>query len=718
VNSFPKNTTVVTLLLLIPLIISGQEGEITCFQTARAWQPELDIRSDVAIVYGVSSSFADRVKSWREQGYGIHMMTGSAWGNYQDYFEGRFDGRPHPDEGQVQQDGQTIWHGISVPYVVPTKSYLAYLKSLIKIAIDEGVETIHLEEPEFWNHAGYSEGFKKEWQEYYGHTWQAQHISPEATYLSNKLKYHLYIRALTELFEYAKEYGKQHGRDIRCFVPTHSLLNYSSWRIVSPEAALAHIPGLDGFIGQVWTGTARVPNYYDGLLKERTFETAFLEYGSVEAMTRPTGKRVYFLTDPIEDNPDKTWEDYKINYEATFTAQLMYPQVSHFEVMPWPGRIFLDKYQVEGKTERQIMPPEYATEVLVLINTLNDMEHNHIRFPGTRGVSVLQSNSMMFQSFPEHDGYQDPALSNFYGMTLPLLKHGIPVNIIQMEHLTYPTALNDTRVLIMSYANMKPLKQEYHDILVDWVRHGGNLIYCCRDIDPYQCVPEWWNQGDLNYDAPAHHLLEKLGLYKQKAEMFSEVGLGRVCIVDKNPKEYVMNKGATDDLCAIVQEMFELTCLENQWQEKNVMHLERGPYDIVAVLDESVSDQAYELKGLFIDLFDPDLPVIRNKKIMPGERAFLYNVLRSNLKNPSVLAAASRVSNEKITEMTYECTMKGPIGTNGIARIWLPRQPERIVLNDFKNQPFPDQYSWDTQSNTVLIHYPNQPEGVSVLFQY
>jgi hypothetical protein len=48
-------------------------------------------------------------------------------------------------------------------------------------------------------------------------------------------------------------------------------------RIVSPESSLAQRDGCDGYIAQVWTGTARTPNVYRGIRKERTFETAYLE---------------------------------------------------------------------------------------------------------------------------------------------------------------------------------------------------------------------------------------------------------------------------------------------------------------------------------------------------------------------------------------------------------------------------------------------------------
>ncbi len=293
-------------------------GEKTTFQTSNPWKPVTDVRADVAIVYSVKDhhgkgdiTFEKRVQSWRDKGYKTHFMTGIAWGEYQDYFTGAWDGQKHLDEGQVTQKGDTIWHGRMVPYIVPSMNFIKYMKeSVIKRVIDAGIDAIYLEEPEFWARSGYSTAFKKEWKAYYGFDWRPQHESPENTYLANKLKYHLYYRALNEVFTYAKEYGKSKGMTVRCYVPTHSLVNYSQWMIVSPEASLASLPCVDGYIAQVWTGTSREPNYFNGQAKERVFETAFLEYGSMESMTAPTGRKMFFLTDPIEDWP-RDWADYK-----------------------------------------------------------------------------------------------------------------------------------------------------------------------------------------------------------------------------------------------------------------------------------------------------------------------------------------------------------------------------------------------------------------------
>jgi hypothetical protein len=79
---------------------------------------------------------------------------------------------------------------------------------------------------------------------------------------------------------------------------------------------------------------------YEGRRKERTFETAFLEYGAMQNLVRASGRRVWYLNDPIEDNPNHSWEDYRSNWENTLTASLLQPEVWRYEIMPWPERIF------------------------------------------------------------------------------------------------------------------------------------------------------------------------------------------------------------------------------------------------------------------------------------------------------------------------------------------------------------------------------------------
>ena len=682
------------LLLVSACCTPVRESVKTTFQTSQGWRPTLDNRADAVMVYGVRSpeSLQERVASWKERGYETHFMTGIAWGGYQDYFTGQWDGRPHMDEGQVEASGDTIWHGKMVPYIVPTENYLKYFKEKhIKPVIDAGVDHIFLEEPEFWARSGYSDAFKREWEAYYGTPWRPQSESPEATYLSQKLKYHLYYRALDEAFTYAKEYGRSLGRDIKCYVPTHSLINYTQWQIVSPEASLASLESVDGYIAQVWTGTSRVPNYYRGVRAERVFETAFLEYGCMASMTAPTGRSLWFLTDPIEDGV-RDWEDYKRNYQATFTAQLLYPQVADYEIMPWPERIYERLYPVSpGSARMSRIPADFASMMQVMTNALQQMPKEDQQ---PSRYSVLMANSLMFQ--------RDSTLSDFFGLAMPLLKWGKRPGVVHMENLKHKNALKDVGVLLMTYANMKPLDPEAHKYLADWVKRGGKLLYCGTDSDPFQKVQEWWNTGGNAYSAPADHLFELMGIPAGAPEGLYPYGKGTVRIQRLDPKEFVLTEDGEQALSNALESL-----VGEQLSTPNVMYLKRGPYHVVAVLDERQGRPFME-EGCFIDLYDPTLPVYRRKTVQPGEQALYYDVTQAG-KGPKILAAASRAYDQKREKNRFSYLCKGPADTWNVTRILLPAAPVKVLVNG-------EEYSapWDETSKTCFLRFPNQPDGVQV----
>lgn len=725
--------------------------EKTSFQTSAPWKPTTDLRADVAMIYGGGDrpgmTFEQRAQTWRDRGYNTQFMTGMAWGGYQDYFLGRWDGKQHFDEAQVEMNGDTIWHGKNTPYIVPTANFLKYFKEkIIKRVIDNGIDAIYLEEPEYWSRAGYSAAFKMEWKDYYGFDWRPQHESAESMYLSNKLKYYLYYRALKESFTYAKEYGKSKGMNVRCYVPTHSLINYAMWEIVSPEASLASLDCVDGYIVQSWTGTAREPNYFNGIAKERTFETAFLEYGCMRSMTVPTNRKLFFENDPVEDTR-RDWSDYKKNYQTTFTAELFFPDIDNYEVMPWPDRIFDGKYFVSRTSnDRAGMPRSYSTQMMVMINSLNDMKISSNKTSGTQGISVLMGNSMMFQRLPTHDDgkawadpyffnfyetsgmfhrvpsnqkLMDPQLSNFFGEALPFLKRGVPVNIVHIENSGFAKAFDDTKILLMSYSNMKPLEEKAHDDLAKWVRNGGIIVYSGRDDDPFQTVQEWWNKDGKSYKCSADHLFEKLGIGQNPKEGTYEAGKGKVCVIRMDPKEYVLESNRDFVLREKVEGLYQ-QAFGQKIEYKNSFHLTRGPYEIISVLDESVSKEPYTIKGRFIDLFDPELPVIDHKQVPSGEQGYLYNLDRIvNPGTPQVLATAARVYEEKRTKKSYSFVARSPLNTSNAMRIHLPAEPQKISLTDEKgNAVSAAKSTWDPIGKTSFLSFENNPDGIRVRLEW
>src|SRR3546814_4465236 len=108
---------------------------------------------------------------------------------------------------------------------------------------------------------------------------------------------------------------------------------------------------------------------------------------------------MFFPTDTSEDWP-RDWVDYKKNYQATFTAQLLYPMIADYEVMPWPDRIYEGLYRTSAHSDKkERIPRFYSTQMQVMINTLNNMPLSKNKMSGSPGIGVLMANSLMFQRF-------------------------------------------------------------------------------------------------------------------------------------------------------------------------------------------------------------------------------------------------------------------------------------------------------------------------------
>ena len=689
------------------------DEERLSFQTARPWAPGLNLNADVAMVYGIDETLPERLASWRDRGYRPHLMTGAAWGEYADYYYGGFDGEDHTDEVQREVDGDVIAHGRDNFYLCPTEAYGRFLIAGVKRALDAGAVAVHLEEPEYWVRAGYCPAFKREWEAYYGEPWVDPVSSPDAQYRASKLKYHLYRRLLAQVFDFVREYERETGREIPCYVPTHAMTNYASFGIVGPGASLPGV-GCDGFVAQTWTGTAREPNHYAGVRKERTFETAFLEYGSMRNLARASGRRVWFLNDPIEDDPRRSWADYRTNWENTLVASLLHPEVFRFEVMPWPHRVLNGRRPVSrpaarrggrrGRTPRATIPADYSTELQAVITAMGDLKQPEDRVEwvetGSRGVGVLVSDTMMFERFgPDHT---DHDLASFYGIALPFVMRGVPVEPVQIETAD-PAELARYDTLVLSYEGQKPPAEAFHADLAARVRAGGALAVIDDDRDPYHRVREWWNQdehaGDAAFATPRHHLFDLLGLERDAEGTFG-VGAGAVTYAAASPDRLAKSKDGGDRVRGWARAAAEAT--GGSLEESPAFVLRRGPYVVAAALgdpgaggpggpggpahvpnaerDPDPPNAAVHLEGRFVPLFDPALPVVESVNLAPGGRAVLVDLDRV-LKDEGVVAAACRVRNEVISGDAVAFDADGVGGSRAVVCVKLDAAPSAVTLD-------------------------------------
>jgi hypothetical protein len=547
---------------------------------------------------------------------------------------------------------------------------------------------------------------------------------------------------------------------------------------VSPESSLAKLNGCDGYIAQVWTGTARTANDYEGVHKSRTFETAFLEYGAMQNLVRASGRKVWYLNDPIEDNLNRSWGDYRTNWESTLVASLLQPEVWRFEVMPWPERVFNGQYPATEpaqpiKTAHALpstrpgdrigIPPAYETELQAVITAMGDLKQpvdpvsrrtsidgraqsnrallesgrgsetdrgsepgrargapgrgsepgragpqrldtsrlkggpeerldtSRLRketspvepgvkweICGTQGVGVLVSDTMMFQRGEPTPS--DPNLGSFYGLAMPLLKRGLPIEPVQIESATSPGFLDRYKVLLLTYEGQKPPTPEFHSAIAAWVRAGGALVVIDDDRDPYNAVREWWNTAPVAFHTPRYHLFDALGI-KEDAKGLSHVGKGVVVYEPLSPATLTYEQTGAQQVRDLTHQAADAIGLS--WKESNALALRRGPYLIAAGLDESVPDAATTvLHGRLISLFDPTLAVVHEVELNPGRREMLLDVDAATAGgHEGILAAACGVKDVSVTPKEIRFRATGVQGSEAMVCVAINHPPRTVVVN-------------------------------------
>ena len=749
--------------------IRNKKEELTGYQASGDFRPSVDLQCDFVMVYGIDDTMPDRIRQYREKGYVIHLMTGIAWGEYQDYLDGKWDGRKHWDEGQVERSGKDVIHNPTVPYMVPTVSFSEYLTERMKIAVDKGVEAIHVEEPEFWDRSGYSEAFKREYEIYYKEPWRPQHEDLDVQYKSARLKAYLYSRAIDRVSAALKEYAKVvYNRDLRFYVPTHSLLNYTQWKIMSPEAALINIPTVDGYIAQIWTGTSREANVYEGVYKERTFETAYLEYGVMQELVKGTGRRMWFLNDPIEDLPSYTWENYEYNYRKTAAASLLHPHIWHYEICPWPHRVFDGRYprfqpNIAKKDETSYetdqsrpIPGSYSTLLSGMFQLFGDMEQKEVCFEGAGdSVGICMSDSGLFQrTFPDGivngrklgdrfamakhkntgnpvdeeaaealmkeiredeslllDFIQSDAFPQFYGMSLPLLKYGLPVRPVQLDNVRRFAGYLDTlKVLILSYEYIKPEAPDINTAVLSWVMNGGTLLYIGDGSDPFHRIDSWWRKS--GYENPARHLFRLAGMEETPEDGVYPAGNGKIVVWNMVPAKICLSRELAQEYRYKVKDALESLGLS--WEFRNDLTLHRGPYIISAVMDESVTDEKKVWEGLFADLGENDYPVITHKEIGPDETALLFDFDTIREETFRVIGTSARVLDAQTDDGGFQLKLKTADKIRAYTRVRLPQKAAAALAVDEQGQHVPMEVNWDDASRTLLLCYDSHSEEVTV----
>jgi hypothetical protein len=337
------------------------------------------------------------------------------------------------------------------------------------------------------------------------------------------------------------------------------------------------------------------------------------------------------------------------------------------------------------------------------------MKQSDVRWEsaGSEGVGILVSDTMMFQRADPVPS--DARLGSFYGLALPLIKRGIPVEPVQIESAETPGLLSRYKILYLTYEGQKPPHPEFHTVLAKWVRAGGSLIVIDDDKDPYNAVREWWNTAPYAYRTPREHLFAEFGM-DSNARGLTKVGSGSVVYAPLSPA--ALSRDAKGD--ETVEELGRQAAASIQlpWKETASLVLRRGPYVVAAGLGEAAAQsEPYVLQGRFIELFDSKQRTTLNPELPPDSRKLLVDLsVAERDGKPRILAAACRIKNVTTTDRRLSFHADGIADTAAVVTIFLPKKPEQVRLG---GQTM-DKEKYHYEDHLLRVEFPNSTDEIQI----
>lgn len=499
---------------LVPAVAETVLGH-TFFQTNVSFDPRIALDVDFIVVHQHGSpGIGDAMRTWKENGYpaGRMFFIGSDAGRI--YTTGQFDGEEHLDETEVDREGNVIECAGVRPYMIPTDGWTEYVNQLIEEGVAADAVAILPEEPLAHTHGGYGEAFQEIWAERYGAPWVEPHSSPNAFFKSSRLLSDLYFELVEKSIETTQTASAERGIKPAFLLPIHPLLSHAAGRMTYPSGRSIALgeKGMTGFVGQVWTGPiAWGMSEAEGKPMDRNadfFENAYLMYSYFAHLVKSSSVRCYLLADPVEDDPQYSWEDYRKWYNQCLVALLQFPWMHDFEVMPWPDRVFLPGYHMASGTPG---PEDYRRALMIAFSALSyvaETPNGEVPTNGNERLGFLVSDTLSWQ----RGGPEGSSMGSVHGFTIPLLRRGIPIQIVPLERHADSAFFDEFDTLVLSYDAQKPLDPSMNDSLAAWVKRGGRLIYL-GGADTYNDIESWWKEG--GFEAPQDHLWEQLGIWKR-----------------------------------------------------------------------------------------------------------------------------------------------------------------------------------------------------------
>jgi hypothetical protein len=180
-----------------------------------------------------------------------------------------------------------------------------------------------------------------------------------------------------------------------------------------------------------------------------------------------------------------------------------------------------------------------------------------------------------------------------------------------------------------------------------------------------------------------------------------------------NPARISADEHGDAIVVALAKEAVEQARLH--WRETNYLLLRRGPYVVAAGLDETIAGEPKELRGKFVNLFDPELTVRDHVKLAAGSRFLLLDLAASSASELRVLASACKALPAKPEPGLFSLIVEGVAKTPAVLLVTSSsKKPHSISLNGKAIET----YDYAGKDGLIRIRFENEsfPRRLEIRF--
>lgn len=715
-----------------------QDGIYTTYQIGRSYSDNHAVPTDSVMAYvsDSSDSVNNIVQSYIGKGYKqVDVMLPNGRDMFSYYIDGKYDGKTHYDIIQRDRSGAYHRHSEGSYYVHPDKNFSEYLASIAKKAITAGAKDVYIEEPDGYVDYCYSDYFKALWKEKYGEDWEYDEEDMSQASKQNEIIADMFVKS----YGYIAAAIKKDYPQSKVYIATHPVYSYCVGGIVADNGRMIALEDIDGVIGQSWTNTSMVPFYYEGDKVVQHFETSYLEYSEAVNYVVGNGKKAFMLNDASADG-GFDYETTRPIWEHNIVAQMLMPDAYCYESTVWAERAFTGA------------PVDYRAVQEGIYRIQGDI-HNYASktYGGTNGIGVVMSYTAS-SSFTSGSDYLG-------AMVTPLIKQGIPVDVITLETLTDINALKNIKVLVLSYDFIKPTDLKYNEVIAEWVKCGGTLLYL-GGYNFAQTFDGVWQ--DAGCSSPQAHLFSKLGMDVSFSQFSGNKKLTASSIAPKYITDYnafattrfmFTEYAAADSAKTLLTADDKTVCFEQAVDKGDVivcgieprgmsgfkdafgfyemiikracdlaeigyhapkaMYTERGDYLFAHTFDRTLT-----LEGTYVDLFDSGYSVCVNPQIKKeSSRAFV----RVDNAADGIAFSNSAAEASKNDETALNYIAANTAQSKALAVIKIPQGSAvaNVSAAFVKTQSVPNEFKYSESNGYLIISYKiNRADSVAVSITY